>query len=185
MNVTKLEIIILILKCYLYRLLNWICLVSLNYISDRYLIFVSNKIKYVSYYDISDSSSDEVIEPIYVKEYESIKDKFKINNIIMKYTYNKYMNYDKNEFYIIKSFLFNFSAGEVTEKYCFTKKLIINFNRFGSINTNNIKLINSDYKYIYIFYKNGSNNFQIKIIDMNNNIDILCNSELMFNTVSL
>lgn len=185
MNITKLEIIILVLKCYLYRLLNWIYLVSLNYISDKYLIFVSNKIKYESYYDISDSSSDEVIESVYAKEYESIKDKFKINNIIMKYTHNRYMNYEKNAFYIIKSFLFNFSIDKVTEKYCCTKKLIISFNRFGCINTDNIKLINSDYKYIYIFYKNGSNNFHIKIIDMNNNIDIICNSELMFNTVSL
>jgi hypothetical protein len=185
MNITYTEIIILILRSYLSKLLNWLFLILLKYISDKYFVFVYNHIQYNTIYDISDSSSDEIIEPIYVKEYETIKNAFKINNIINKYTKNKYEFYDKNIFYIINAFLFNFNGEQVIEKSICTKKIIMLFNRFGCLNTNNIKNMINSYKYIYIFYKNDLNEFHIKIIDMNNNIDIINNTELMFNLIHL
>ena len=40
-------------------------------------------------------------------------------------------------------------------------------------------------KYIYIFYKNNLNQFHIKIIDINNNVDIINNTELTFNMINL
>ena len=185
MNITYFEILILVLKSYISKLLNWLILIILKYISDKYFVLISNDIKYNAVYDVSDSSSDEVIEPIYVKEYETIKDTFKINNIINKYTKNTSKNYKKDTFYIIKSFLFNFDGVQVTDKYICTKKIIILFNRFGCINTNKIKNIINSYKYIYIFYKNDINQFHIKIIDINNNVDIVNNTELMFNLINL
>ena len=185
MSITYTEIIILVLKSYICKLLNWLILVVLKYISDKFFVFVSNDIQYNTVYDISDSSSDEVIEPIYVKEYETIKNTFKINNIIDKYTRNKSTYYNKDTFYIINAFLFNFNGAQIIDKSICTKKIIILFNRFGCINTNKIKDMIDSYKYIYIFYKNDLNQFHIKIIDMNNNVDIVNNTELMFNIINL
>lgn len=185
MDITYTEIIILVFKSYVCKLLNWLVLILLKYISDKYFIFVSNDIKYNNTYDISDSSSDEIIESIYVKEYETIKNTFKINNIINKYTKNTCKNYNKDTFYILKSFLFNFDGDRVINKSICTKKIIILFNRFGCINTNKIKTMINSCKYIYIFYKNDLNQFHIKIIDMNNNVDIINNTELMFNMINL
>ena len=185
MDITYTEIIILVLKSYIFRLLNWFILILLKYISDKYFIFVSNDIKYNNTYDISDSSDDEIIEPIYVKEYETIKNKFKINNMINKYTKNTCKNYNKDTFYILKSFLFNFDGTCVIDKSICTKKIIILFNRFGCLNTVKINNMINSYKYIYIFYKNDLNQFHIKIIDMNNNVDITNNTELMFNIINL
>jgi hypothetical protein len=183
MNITNTEIIILVLKIYLTKLFNWLCLILLKYISDKYLIFTSNNIKYNAYYDTSDSN--EELEPIYVHEYEIIKDRFKIDNIINKYKQNKYMNYKKNEYYIINSFLFNFDGDYVSDKYYCTNKIIILFNRFECLNTDKIKLVTNKYKYLYIFYKDNLDNFNVKIIDLNNNINIIDNSELIFNIISL
>ena len=45
-------------------------------------------------------------------------------------------------------------------------------------------MINS-YKYIYIFYRNNLNKFNVKIIDLNNNVEIINNTELMFNIINL
>jgi hypothetical protein len=185
MNITYTEIIILILKSYICKLLNWLILVLLKYISDKYLIFVPNNIKYNAEYDVSDSSSDEIIEPIYVKEYEIIKNTFKIHKIINKYNKNKHNMYNKDTYYILKAFLFNFDGEQVIEKCVCTKKIIIIFNRFGCLNTNNIKNMINNHKYIYIFYKNDMNEFHIKIIDMNNNIDVINNNELMFNLIHI
>jgi hypothetical protein len=185
MSITYTEIIILVFKSYICKLLNWLILVLLKYISDKYFIFISNDIQYNTIYDISDSSSDEIIEPIYVKEYDNIITTFKIDNMINKYTKNRSSYYNKDTFYIINAFLFNFDGVQVINKYVCTKKIIILFNRFGCINTNKIKNMINTYKYIYIFYKNDLNQFHIKIIDINNNIDIINNTELMFNIINL
>jgi hypothetical protein len=185
MSITYIEILILVIKSYMYKLLNWLILILLKYISDKYFIFISNNVQYNTVYDISDSSSDETIEPIYVTEYETIKHIFKINNIIDKYTRNRSECYHKDSFYILKAFLFNFNGIKIIEKSICTKKIIILINRFGCINTNKIKNMIHSYKYIYIFYKNDLNQFRIKIIDMNNNIDIINNTELMFNVINL
>lgn len=183
MNVTNTEIIILVLKSYLIKVFNWLCLILLKYISDKYLIFTSKNVQYNAYYDTSDSN--EEIEPIYVQEYEIIKDRFKIDNIINKYKKTKYMNYKKNEYYIINSFLFNFDGEYVIDKYHCTNKIIILLNRFECLNTNTIKIITNKYKYIYIFYKDSTDDFNVKIIDLNNNVNIIDNSELMFNVINL
>lgn len=183
MNITYTEIIILIIKTYFSKLINWLYILILKYISDKYLIFVSNKIKYDVCYDTSES--DDEIELKYNYEYELIKKTFKINKIIDKYEKNRYINYNKKDFYIIKSFLFNYDSGKDINKYICTKKIIIIINLFEKLTTDKIKDITNKYKYIYIFYKNDLNEFNVKVIDIVNNIDIYSNSELIFNIITL
>ncbi len=167
---------------------NWLLIWILKNISEKLLIFTSNNIKYNTEYDVSDSTDDEIIEPIHTSaEYKNILEKFNINNVI-----NKYMNktkknkkYDKDSFYIINSFLFNFENNQVFAKYTCTKKIIILFNNFGSFNTIKIKEFESEYKYLYIFYKNDLNDYCVKIVDIYNNINIINNSKLLFNIINL
>ena len=49
MSITYTEIIILVLKSYICKLLNWLILVVLKYISDKFFVFVSNDIQYNTY----------------------------------------------------------------------------------------------------------------------------------------
>ena len=184
----NIEIIILILKSLIARIINYIIFIFLKYISDKYLIFVNNDIKYHSMYDVSDSSSDEIIDPLPMPiEYINILKKFNINNVINKYTknINKHLLYNKDSYYIINAFLFNFKDANVTDKYLFTKKLIVLFNRYGYINTIKINELNDRYKYLYLFYKSDDNIYNVKIIDIKNNVDIVDNSELLFNLIRL
>ena len=184
----ELEIIFLFLKSLFFKFANYIIFIILKYISDRFFIFVKNDIDYNSVYDISDDSSDDVIEPTEIPiEYKNILKKLNIDNVINKYSknINKQKLYNKDSFYIINSFLFNFEDKNITDKYIFTKKLIILFNRFSYINTKHIFDITNQYKYLYIFYKNDENKYNVKIIDIINNIDIISNSDLLFNIIHL
>ena len=182
------NLIFLIFKSIIARVINYIILVFLKYISDKYFIFVKNDINYYSMYDLSDSSSDETIEPTAIPiEYINILKKFNITNVINKYTKNtnKHKLYSKDSYYIINSFLFNFKDTNITDKYIFTKKLIILFNRYGYMNTIKINELNDNYKYIYIFYKSDNNIYNVKIIDIKNNVDIIDNSNILFNLIRL
>lgn len=188
MKTLNIHLIILVLKSYIIILFNWLLIWILKNISEKLLIFTSNNIKYNTIYDISDSTDDEIIEPIDIpSDYKNILEKFNINNVINKYmnSTNKNKKYDENSFYIINSFLFNFKDNQVISKYICTKKIIILFNNFGSLNTIKIKEFESEYKYLYIFYKNELNNFCVKIVDIHNNIDIICHSKLLFNVINL
>lgn len=157
-------------------------------ISDKCFIFVKNDIQYDSVYDISDSSSEDIIEPNEIPiEYKNILTKLNTSNIINKYSknINKQKLYNKDSFYIINSFLFNFKDGNVIDKCIFTKRLIILFNRFNYININHINDINGHYKYLYIFYKNDENKYNVKIIDLLNKVDIISNNDILFNIIHL
>lgn len=178
----------LVLKSYIILLLNSLLILILKNISEKLLIFTSNNIKYNTEYDVSDSTDDEIIEPMNISvDYKNILEKFNINNVINKYMNNTKKNkkYDKDLFYIINSFLFNFENNQVFAKYTCTKKIIILFNNFGSLNTMKIKEFESEYKYLYIFYKNDSNDYCVKIVDIYNNINIINNSKLLFNIINL
>jgi len=182
------DIYILFLKSLFFKLINCIVFLFLKYISDKYFVFVKNDIKYDSIYDASDSNSDDVIEPIEMPiEYKNILEKLNISNVINKYSKSavKKKLYKHNEFYIINAFLFNFKDRNIVEKDVCTKKLIILFNRFNVINTKHIMDISDHYKYLYIFYKNDENIYNVKIIDIINNVDIVSNSDLLFNIVNL
>ena len=190
-----LEILILFLKSLFFKFINYIIFIFLKYISDEYFVFTNNDINYDmnynSVYDVSDSNSedpDKPIEPINIPlEYKNILKKLNTNNIINKYSknVNKQKIYNKDTFYIINSFLFNFEDTNIIDKYIFTKKLIILFNIFNYINTKQIIDINDQYKYLYIFYKNDDNKYNVKIIDIINNVDIITNSDILFNIVHL
>lgn len=182
------EIIFLFLKSLFFKLINYILFVVLKYISDKYFVFVKNEIKYDSVYDVSDSNSEDIIEPTEIPiEYKNILNKLNVNNIINKYSknINKKKMYNEDSFYIINSFMFNFKDSCMTDKYVFTKKLIILFNRFNYINIKHIFDINNEYKYLYIFYKNDENKYNVKIIDMLNGIELISNSEVLFNIIHL
>jgi len=182
------EIILLFIQSIFFKLLNIIIFTILKYISDKYLTFVEHKINYNSTYDVSDSNSDDIIEPEDIPiEYQNILKKLNTDNIINKYSksINKQQLYNKDSFYIINSFLFNFEDIYVTDKLIFTKKLIILFNRFNNINIKHILEITDKYKYLYVFYKNDENKYNVKIIDIINNVDIMTNSDILFNIIHL
>lgn len=182
------ELIFLFLKSLLFKLMNYILFTILKYISDKYFVFIKNEIKYESVYDVSDSNSEDIIEPTDIPlEYTNILSKLNVNNIINKYSKsnNKKKIYNENSFYIINSFLFNFKEDCMTDKLVFTKKLIILFNRFNSINVKHVFDINDSYKYLYIFYKNEDNKYNVKIIDMLNGVDLVTNSDILFNIIHL
>lgn len=186
--IMDIELIFLFLKSLFFKLINNILFIILKYISDKYFVFVKNEIKYDSVYDVSDSNSEDIIEPTEIPiEYTNILNKLNVNNIINKYSKNtnKKKMYDDNSFYIINSFLFNFKENCMTDKDIFTKKLIILFNRFNYINIKHIFDINDGYKYLYIFYKNDENKYNVKIIDMLNGIELVSNSEILFNIIHL
>jgi len=183
---TQIELCLIVLKSSIIKLIQYIVLIILKYVSDTFLFFISNDINYKNQSDILSSDSDDEQQE-FSAEYTMVLNKLNINNIISKYTKNKNKNaiYCKKSYYIIKSFLFNFDGTNIINKSICTKKLIIMYNLFNILNTLHINDITTYHKYIYIFYKNDLNEFKVKIIDIRNNIDITTKNELLFNIISL
>ena len=192
------EFVIIILKGLLVIIFRNLLLTVINNI-DYKILFLIN---YTLYYekedtflvdDESDSSKSNSDDDVYENSiYDMIKFNCNINKTINKNKMNpdKYGVLNKNEYYIINSFLFNVTGNnyKVTNKHRFTKKLIILYYLDGFFNMKSIKdlMPNSiKYQYLYIFYKTDKNEYKIIIIDLNNNYEIINDKSILFNKLIL
>jgi hypothetical protein len=96
---------------------------------------------------------------------------------------------NKNEIYIVNSFLFNYKNEakiiDLINVYPFTKKLTILYKYYKQLNSNYIMNLHLSYKYLYILYKNDKNQYNYLIIDIINNKNLLTNKKLLFNNIKL
>lgn len=192
----NISLLLLIINGFLLILFKVCILNVIKNIDDTLLIFISNAVFYKKNYDYvidSDSDSDSDSDGIYEnKKYDLIKFNCNTNKTINKYTHNtiKYQFPQKNKYYIINSFLFNVTGNnyKLIDNYKFTKKLIILYHLEQIFNAKTIKDLMPGYNYIYIFYKTDmleNNQYKIKIIDLNNNFELLSNKNILFNNINL
>lgn len=184
---------------------SFICLL-IKYIDDKYLYFVNKYIDDVFSQNSTDSDSDEenIFDIIESKDHDYIKtvfnkyfsnDNIKIN-IMNKINNNRifFNNLDQknnSNIFIIECCLFNLNIKHnnlysIKDIYLFTNKLILFFNIYYNINSKYLLKLFNNYQYIYILYKkNNMDTYQIKCIDLYNNIDIFKNKKLYFNNIIL
>jgi hypothetical protein len=210
------EIIYSLFLSFLVVCLNYLISFILISIDDRLLFFINNKI-YIDKSELEsdleldsdldsnnssdlDTDSNSDIDLYYNEkncndEYKSILELFCIvnnsnnNNQLHKKPYINNILLNKNEIYIVNSFLFNFNKDakiiDLLSIYPFTKKLIILYKYYKKLNTNYIMNLNLSYKYLYILYKNDTNEYNYLILDIFNNKNIFTNKKLLFNNIKL
>ena len=180
---------------------NKFIIILLNSIDDYYLFFITNKIQYNNSIN-SDSESDSESESDLDSESETeitknknldyvqilelfnmANNKNNLNNLTL------INNINKNELFIVNAFLFNYNnnklISDLIDIYPFTKKLVILQKLHKKINTNQIKQLNLNYRFMYILYQNHKSSYKILMIDLNNNFNILNNKKLLFNNIKL
>lgn len=178
-SIKDINIIIKSILIFMYNVVLYYILTNVN---DKYLnFFCNNYINYNNYID--DFSDDECNINIYNKDYEKIISLFKINKTLEKYINKK--KYNTYNYIIIKSFLFNILDKNI-DLYIFTNKLVIIYKHKKQLNTNFIKKVTfSNYKYLYILYKDNYNNYKIAIIDLYANYNIIDKKMILFNMINL
>lgn len=212
------EILYSLFLSFLVICLNHLITFTLKNIDDQYLFFINNKIKLNKLDSDSDSESNSDSDSdsndsshidtdsnsdidLYSHEkncnsdYKKILELFCIinnsNNIaeLHKKSFIKNIYLNKNEIYIVNSFLFNFNNEakiiDLLNIYPFTKKLTILYKYYKQLNSNYIMNLHLSYKYLYILYKNDKNQYNYLIIDIINNKNLLTNKKLLFNNIKL
>jgi hypothetical protein len=210
------EILYSLFLSFLVICLNHLITFTLKNIDDQYLFFINNTIKLNKSESDSesdlDSDSDSDLSShmdtdsnseidFYSNEKNSDDDYKKIlelfciinNSNNMNQLYKKsFINnicLNKNEIYIVNSFLFNYKNEakiiDLINVYPFTKKLTILYKYYKQLNSNYIMNLHLSYKYLYILYKNDKNQYNYLIIDIINNKNLLTNKKLLFNNIKL
>lgn len=210
------EILYSLFLSFLVICLNHLITFTLKNIDDQYLFFINNTIKLnksESESDLeSDSDSDSDLSShmdtdsnseidFYSNEKNSDGDYKKILELFCIINNSNNMNQlhkksfinniclNKNEIYIVNSFLFNYKNEakiiDLINVYPLTKKLTILYKYYKQLNSNYIMNLHLSYKYLYILYKNDKNQYNYLIIDIINNKNLLTNKKLLFNNIKL
>lgn len=210
------EILYSLFLSFLVICLNHLITFTLKNIDDQYLFFINNTIKLnksesESESDLESDSDSDLSSHIdtdsnseidfYSNEKNSDDDYKKIlelfciinnsNNMIQlhKTSFINNICLNKNEIYIVNSFLFNYNNEakiiDLINVYPFTKKLTILYKYYKQLNSNYIMNLHLSYKYLYILYKYDKNQYNYLIIDIINNKNLLTNKKLLFNNIKL
>lgn len=164
---------------YIYRIyLNFLII----YIDDKYLYRYNKPIIYEDLFTLDDNNED-LIKLYKRSSYDDILKLCNIDKTLKRYSKKKFKCENT---IVIKSFLFNFKHDKIVNNKQFTNKLVMIHNIYNSIS---IKTINElsyyDYNYLYVLFKTNKNDIKIKIIDLTNNYNLVNNTIMPFDIITL